>query len=375
MKSHVAKAEEIGEKAYKEFHIEKSLRSMKAAWENQNFRLNKYKTSGTFTVAGYDEAINLLDEHIVNSQAFQFSPFKKPFEEEINTWCNMLMLCNNTLEEWIKCQGAWTYLQPIFDSADIMKQLPSETKRFKSVDTKWRIILQYAQDKPSILANCTKDGLMESFIEMNKNLETVQKGLNEYLEKKRSLFARFYFLSDGELLEILSQTKEVRRVRSHLRKVFEAINDLEFKPNDDIVAMMSVESEKIDLMKKVSPIDRNVEFWMGDIEKQMCISMRHVFEEGLKDYAQQPRNQWVISHAGQIVLNASQVFWTKEVEETLKEDGYPGIVKYLQTQKDQLNSTVMLVREKLTKLAKISVNALIVIDVHARTVLEEMVDC
>ena len=34
MKNHVAVAEEIGEKAFKEFHIEKSLRSMKAAWEN-----------------------------------------------------------------------------------------------------------------------------------------------------------------------------------------------------------------------------------------------------------------------------------------------------------------------------------------------------
>jgi len=34
----------------------------------------------------------------------------------------------------------------------------------------------------------------------------------------------------------------------------------------------------------------------------------------------------------------------------------------------------MLVREKLTRLAKISVNALIVIDVHARDVIAKMVD-
>ena len=76
----------------------------------------------------------------------------------------------------------------------------------------------------------------------------------------------------------------MRRVRSHLRKVFEAINDLEFKPDDTMVAMMSVEGEKIEFVKKVSPTDRNVEFWMGDVEKQMVASVRHVFEEGMKDY-------------------------------------------------------------------------------------------
>jgi dynein heavy chain len=186
-----------------------------------------------------------------------------------------------------------------------MKQLPIETKRFKSVDTKWKLILGQAVDRPGIMHNCTKDGLKENFAEANKALDTVQKGLNEYLEKKRSNFARFYFLSDGELLEILSQTKEVRLVRSHLRKVFEAINDLEFKPNDDMVAMISGEGEKIEFVKKVSPTDRNVEFWMGDVEKQMVASVRAVFEQGLIDYVEQARNAWIVSHAGMIVLNAS----------------------------------------------------------------------
>ena len=45
----------------------------------------------------------MLDEHIVTTQAMTFSPFKKPFEEEIERWGAQLMLVSDTLEEWVKC--------------------------------------------------------------------------------------------------------------------------------------------------------------------------------------------------------------------------------------------------------------------------------
>ena len=103
----------------------------------------------------------------------------------------------------------------------------------------------------------------------------------------------------------------------------------------------------------------------------MVASVRHIFEVALGDYATQERNHWIVTHAGQIVLNASQVVWTKDVEDALVEKG--SVADYYAFLKEQLNSSVMLVRQKLTRLAKISVNALIVIDVHARDVIEKMV--
>lgn len=178
----------------------------------------------------------------------------------------------------------------------------------------------------------------------------VQRGLKEYLEAKRSVFARFYFLSNDELLEILSQTKEVENVRPHLRKVFENMADLEFKPDKTIIAMYSGEKEKIQFAETVDPRDKGVEFWMGEIERMMFKSVRAVLLYSIQDYLKKARPEWILVHPGQCVLNGSQVHWTTEVEEAIVKEGTVGLDKYFQKLDDQLQDTVKLVRRKLTKL-------------------------
>lgn len=57
------------------------------------------------------------------TQAMQFSAFKGPFEGRIDTWNTTLFTVSEVLDAWVKVQRDWLYLQPIFESPDINRQV------------------------------------------------------------------------------------------------------------------------------------------------------------------------------------------------------------------------------------------------------------
>jgi len=57
MLKHTESAEDIGDRAYKEHHIEVSLKKMQEMWIGQDFKLPPFKHTGTSYISGFEDAI------------------------------------------------------------------------------------------------------------------------------------------------------------------------------------------------------------------------------------------------------------------------------------------------------------------------------
>jgi dynein heavy chain, axonemal len=82
----------------------------------------------------------------------------------------------------------------------------------------------------------------------------LQAHLEAYLDTKRAAFPRFYFLSNDEILDILSQSNDPAAVEPYLQKLFDGIGSLQTEGQGrsiDILAMESPEHELVKLMKVV----------------------------------------------------------------------------------------------------------------------------
>ncbi|CAH8626732.1 unnamed protein product [Dicrocoelium dendriticum] len=137
--------------ASKEFTLETNMKRMRDDWNEVAFGLTAYRETGVSILASIDDIQQMLDDQIVKTQTMRGSPFIKPFEVEIKQWEERLLYIQETIDEWLKMQAQWLYLEPIFGSEDIMQQMPEEGRLFQVVDRNWKDIMRNTVKDPNVL--------------------------------------------------------------------------------------------------------------------------------------------------------------------------------------------------------------------------------
>jgi dynein heavy chain len=361
-----------------------SLNEVKESWAALNFTVLNYRDQRSiFILGGLEEVFLQLEDNMVGLQSMLGSRFVMSMREEIETWYKKLSLLSDTIDEWVVVQKAWMYLETIFSAEDIKKQLPEESKKFSIVDKTFKSLMRKTAKKPLVL-ECVSMGrkTLTSLQQATAMLEDIQRCLEEYLETKRAAFPRFYFLSNDELLEILSQTRDPSAVQPHMPKCFDAINVLIFGDEDEnqncMYGMISGgKAEKVMFTEHVEA-EGSVEYWMSKIEAMMC---KTLYNETKASYQAYPvdnpvdRAEWLFASPAMVVLVVDQIYFSRAAEDTFKamKDNPKAMNEFYENYVvKQIEYMVRMVRGKLTSLQRTLMGAILTIDVHGREVVKDL---
>lgn len=85
-----------------------------------------------------------------------------------------------------------------------------------------------AAEDPGVITACNFEGREEILFELHGEIELCEKNLNEYLEQKKKIFPRFYFVSNQALLDILSNGNNPEIVDGYLGDCFSGTKAVKF---------------------------------------------------------------------------------------------------------------------------------------------------
>ncbi|XP_071943742.1 dynein heavy chain domain-containing protein 1-like [Antedon mediterranea] len=390
--------------ALAEFTLETKLKQIRKVWDEKEFKLAKHipeqmyssqqnKGSSSilktevdmYTLIAIEELKYLLEDSRVTIQSMLVSPHLSELKTEAEIWSHNLQQVDELLDLWTLTQHKWLYLSNLFSSEKFCSRLHKQAVKFNSVNVRYEEVMKSVVGDPKVLSILNKrvgqknrrhlqgDVLRERFESMIQDQDDIIKDLREHLNEIRDRFPRLYFMSDDDLIVLLTITRDKRAWVPYVKKLFPGITALRFDvPNSaaatiktmldmhlhshklEVIGIKGHHGESTPLISAVEStndiadwfrcLEQNLKSSMGNF-LQMCMEARlskdgiapekileelSVLEETkeskskeesqLKNAVMRSFQHWLLRFPAQSVLVTEAINWERNVGQTLEKE-------------------------------------------------------
>ena len=199
-----------------------------------------------------------------------------------------------------------------------------------------------------------------------------------YLEKKRLMFPRFFFVSDPSLLEILGQASDSHTIQAHLLSIFENVASVKFDPADynKIVAVISKEGEVVQLERAVRA-EGSVEIWLMQLLTTVKESVNSIIRNAYHIISDSNFDmlEFIKKYQAQVGILGTQMIWTRDSENALQNCRMDKKVMGETNNKflDMLNTLIGQTVKNLTAIERTKFETLITVHMHQRDIFDMLV--
>ncbi|KAK6485788.1 dynein heavy chain domain-containing protein 1-like [Huso huso] len=253
-----------------EFDMEQVFRKLQRRWEGEEFRLANFilteihkdlppdrskrppsgkfrqpeqgrrsRDTGTFTIIGSEDLRTLIEDCVMTLSIMTSSPYISEFRQEVENWEQLLQQLEELLYLWERFQLKWVFLNRVFYEMEVGVEKPELLCRFKLVDESYKSLIEDIAYDPLVMSivkprlgtetreRVRGEQLREVLKEGLGTLEEISDHLRYLFDSSRAEFPRLYFLSDGELIQLLSAHVSPPSLLPLVRKCFPSVQELQ----------------------------------------------------------------------------------------------------------------------------------------------------
>lgn len=317
-----------------EFKLDAEFREISEHLENVHIPLAEpqIKTETSLIIEPLGKLFADVDNNFISLCQLLCHPCVAGIRDKVLDLAKKLNRTTLILKAWQPFQAHWIIVSTLFKQAAIRNMFPNKQSMFSHISKKWSAIVQHVRSNTRLLAVCSYETLLEDLEECNSELEMILLAVKKYIDDKRKVIPRFYYLSDDEVLTLLATpnfevfANNFVKVLAHIARVeSRRVADADVGEQDAMTEICNFHGLQIygtvgedgDILLLPTPVmcAGPMESWIPSFFNSLQQAFKEELVKSLKAYEGTSLNDWVLPTSSYVAMVTLRLVFERTVQE------------------------------------------------------------